>query len=553
MEHFNKMLSGDSGALKRALYKASNHTDENLKKPLIAIANSYTDASPGHVTLNEIASHVKKGIKESGGEVFEFGIIAPCDGIAEGHLGMRYTLPSRDLIASSIESMVRSHAFDGLVLIGSCDKIVPGMLMAAARLEMPSIFINSGPMKPACYNGKKYDGNIITEAIGWKNQCLINEEEFKNIENLAEPGPGSCSMYGTANTMGAIAEAIGMSLPGSALIPAESPERNKVAFQTGEQIVNMVKNQFTTKSIFTKPAFENAIRVLLSSGGSTNAVLHLQAIYYDAGLGYLPLEEFDKLSKETPLLAKIYPASQHHVVDFHYAGGIQGLFKQLGDKINQECLNVSMKKISDNNLNLIKVDENIIKSLIKENTSHIPGLAVLKGNLASEGSICKPAAIKLKMMNFKGKAKVFNSEDECNRAIMEGKIKPQTAIVLRYEGPKGAPGMPEMYHPMKLLEGNNLSDSCAIITDGRFSGSNRGLFVGHISPEAKEGGLIAYVEDNDEIEISVDKNLIQLNVSNEIIEKRKTYTSILEKEVPRGYLKVYRKIASSASKGAIIE
>lgn len=552
-EHFNPVLRGDKGALKRALYKSMGFTDTQLKKPIIAIVNSYTNATPGHFNLNDVSEKVKQGIIESGGTPMEFGTIAPCDGIAEGHLGMRYILPAREIIASSIEIMVRAHKFDGMVLLGSCDKIVPGMLMAAARVDIPAIFVNGGPMYPACYEGKHYDGNIVTEAIGWKKQGKITEDEFKKIENIAEPTPGSCAMLGTANTMCSLAEAMGMTLPGCANIPAVLSERLAMAYKTGSKIVDLVKNDITARKIITEESIENAIKVLLAIGGSTNGILHLQAIYHEAGLGELDMNKFDDLSRKISHIASVYPASPYDMVDFYEAGGVPAVMKELEAMLDVDCLTATGEKLSDNLKTLKKTTRPEVITTIEHPFHKEGGVAILNGNLAPEGCVIKPAAVPDDLFKFSGKAMTFNSEDEANEAILDGKVKPNTALVLRYEGPKGGPGMPEMYKPMKHLEGMGLSDTCALVTDGRFSGSNRGLFVGHISPEAYEGGPIALINDGDVIEIDIDNRQINLKVSEEELEERRKSFKPVDKKIKNGYLKVYREASSSASKGAVIE
>lgn len=550
---FNKIFSGDEGALKRALYKSMGFTDSQLKKPLIGIANSFTSATPGHYNLNEICKKVKEGIIAAGGTPIEFGTIAPCDGIAEGHIGMKYILPAREIIASSIEIMGRAHNFDGIVLLGSCDKIVPAMLIGAARLKIPAVFVNGGPMYPANYNGKDWDGNIVTEAIGWKKQNLITEKEFKHIEEIAEPCIGSCSMMGTANTMCCLGEVLGLSIPGSAMIPAVEAKRYRVAVESGEAIVELVKNKIKFEEIITKGSFDNAIKFLLAMGGSTNAILHLQSIYKEYFEEDLSLEYISEIAKSIPTIASIYPASEYDVVDFHRDGGVLAVLKELKNNLDLDCKNIlnrTLKETLDEtsyakNRDMIKSIENPFN---KES-----GVDILKGNLAVEGAICKPAAIPENLKYFKGRAVVFNSEEDANKSIISGEIKKNSVVVIRYEGPKGGPGMPEMYKPMKYLEGMGLADSCALVTDGRFSGSNRGLFVGHISPEACEKGLISLVEDGDEIIIDIYNNEITLNVSGLEIERRFKNLEILIKEVPNGYLKVYRKLCSSASKGAVLE
>lgn len=551
--YYNSLLQGDSGALKRALYKSMGFTDEALGKPLIAIVNTYTNATPGHYNLNEICAQVEKGIQAAGGTAMTFGSIAPCDGIAEGHDGMRYILPSRDLITSSVECMVRAHRFDGIVLLGSCDKIVPGLLMAAARLDIPVIFCNSGPMMPACYKGKHYDGNIVTEAVGWKQRGEIDEEEFAAIENLAEPCCGSCAMLGTANTMGCMAEAMGMSLPGSAVVPAIYAKRMQIAYETGRTVMTLVEKGITARQIITRESIENAITVLMGIGGSTNAIMHLQAIHKEAGLGRLNLDVFDKFSKTVPQIASVYPASPYDMVDFYEAGGVPAVMKELEAFLHPECLSVAGGTVAEV---LENVSGSLWEEVIKTRTQPFAatgGVAVLRGNLAPLGAVVKPAAIPEHLMSVQGKAVVFHSEQEACEAILNGRVEAGSMVVLRYEGPKGGPGMPEMYRPMKCLEGMNLSDSCTIITDGRFSGSNRGCFVGHISPEAYEGGVLALVEDGDEISIDVPLRKLELLVPEEVLEQRRKNWVRPEKELKDGYLNTYRRISKSAAEGAVVE
>ncbi|MCD8121660.1 MAG: dihydroxy-acid dehydratase [Clostridiales bacterium] len=553
MEYFNELLRGDDGALKRALYKSMGFTDEALSRPIIAVVNSYTNATPGHANLNQVADQVVRGIESAGGTAMIFSTIAPCDGIAEGHMGMRYILPSRDIIASSVECMVRAHRFDGMVLLGSCDKIVPGMLMAAARLDIPSIFLNGGPMYPAHYQGKDYDGNIVTEAIGWKKRGVISQEEFSSIEDLAEPCVGSCAMLGTANTMGMVAEALGMSLPGCAAIPAVDSKRMQMAYKTGCAIMKLVDMGLSSRRIITSKSVENAIRLVMSIGGSTNAIMHLQAIYKEAGLGCLPLSRFDELSRTTPQIASIYPSSPYDMVDFYHAGGAPGVMKKLMPLLNLGCLTVTGNTLGENLERVVCPCACEVIRPLDNPFSQSGGIAVLEGNLAPLGAIVKPAAIPEKMQVFYGKARVFHSELESVQAILNEEIQPGTCIVLQYEGPKGGPGMPEMYRPMKALEGMNLSGSCAIITDGRFSGSNRGLFVGHISPEAYEGGVFALIEDGDRITIDIPGRKIELLVSQDILKERRKNWHRPEKDIPDGYLKTYHTLAKSAAEGAMVE
>ncbi len=551
-EHFNPVLRGDDGALKRALYKSMGHSDAQLRKPQIAVVNTYTNATPGHYNLNAVAEQVIQGIAAAGGNAMTFGTIAPCDGIAEGHLGMRYALAARDVITASIEVMVRAHGFDGMVLLGSCDKIVPAQLMAAARLDIPAIFVNGGPMVPAEYQGRHWDGNIVVEAIGWKKRGQIDAAEFRRIEDIAEPGPGSCAMYGTANTMCALAEVLGMSLPGSAMVPAISPQRLQVAAASGRQIVELVRQGLSARRIMSREAFHNAICLLLATGGSTNAVMHLQAIHQEAGLGRLPLAEFDRLSREIPLLAALYPASEYDMIDFFEAGGIGAVEKALAPRLHGEALTVSgQSKAALWRDTPVSCRPEVIREL-RDPISVEAGLAVLHGNLAPLGCIVKPAAVPAHMDHFFGSAQVFDSEEQAVATILAGNVAPGSVLVLRYEGPKGGPGMPEMFRPMKVLEGMGLSQACAVITDGRFSGSNRGLFVGHISPEAYEGGLIALINDGDEILLDIARRKIELVVDDAVLTARRAAWKPVEKEFPRGFLNLYRDRAASAADGAML-
>ena len=551
-DHFNPVLSGDDGALKRALYKSMGHTDEQLRRPVIAVVNSYTNATAGHVNLNELTAEVLKGIDEAGGVGMVFGTIAPCDGIAEGHLGMRYILAAREVIASSIEVMMRAHRFDGMVMLGSCDKIVPAMLMAAARLDIPAILVNGGPMYPARYHGKDWDGNIVTEAIGWKKRGEIDEAEFRHIEDIAEPGPGSCTMYGTANTMCCIAEVMGMSLPGSSTLPAISPQRRECAFRTGQTAVDLVKRGVNARQIITPDAIRNAMIYLLATGGSTNAILHLQAIHYEAEYGHLPLSDFDKLSHHVPLVAALYPASEHDMIDFWEAGGVTAVEKEISALMHLDALTVSGQTKRQWLETQPETSRPEVIHTLAIPVRNEAGVAVLHGNLSPLGCVVKPAAVPEDLMIFSGPAVVFNSEQESVDAILSGDIPPGSALVLRYEGPKGGPGMPEMYKPMKCLEGMGLSDSCALITDGRFSGSNRGLFVGHISPEASDGGDLALVENGDIITINIPTRELTLNVSADVLAVRRQHWVPVEKQVPRGFLRLYRRWALPAAQGAIL-
>lgn len=552
-EYFNPLLRGDSGALKRALYKSMGFDDEALSRPIIAVVNSYTTATPGHYNLNELTQQVQLGIESAGGTAMVFGTIAPCDGIAEGHDGMRYILPSRDLIASSVECMVRAHKFDGIVMLGSCDKIVPGLLMAAARLDIPALLLNGGPMLPAVYGGKHYDGNIVTEAVGWKQRSGISEDEFKRIENLAEPCVGSCAMLGTANTMGCISEALGMTLPASATIPAVFARRLVAARQTGRAIMHLVREGITARRIITRESVENAMMLLMAMGGSTNGIMHLQAIYREAGLGELPLTAFDEMSRRVPQVASVYPASPYDMADFDEAGGVPAILWELRDMLHIDCLTALGGTLGDTLSEDAASKRREVIRPISEPFAPTGGVAVLTGNLAPLGAVVKPAAVPESMWKYTGNVQVFHSEQEACAAILDSQVRPHTAVVLAYEGPKGGPGMPEMYRPMKCLEGMELADTCCIVTDGRFSGSNRGLFVGHISPEAYEGGALALARSGDTISIDIEARTITLNVDESELEKRRAEWVRPEKQLPDGYLNTYRKNSLSAARGAVVE
>ena len=548
----NPLLQGDHGALKRALYKSMGFDDEALSRPLIAVVNSYTTATPGHANLNELSRQVHMGIEAAGGTAMEFGTIAPCDGIAEGHEGMRYILPARDLIASSIECMVRAHRFDGMVMLGSCDKIVPGMLMAAARLDIPALLVNGGPMLPASYRGKHYDGNIVTESIGWKQRGEIDEAQFAAIENLAEPCVGSCAMLGTANTMGCMAEALGLMLPGTATIPAVMARRLRAARQSGRRVVEMVKAGLTARRVLTHEAVENAMMLLMAMGGSTNAIMHLQAIHREAGLGELPLPAFDAMSQRVPQVASIYPASPYDMADFDEAGGVPAILRELRTLLHADCLTGSGETWAELLAHTPQSPRREVIRPLAEPFAQTGGVAVLTGNLAPLGAVVKPAAVPEQLHRFEGVARVFQGERDACEAILAGQIAPGTAIVLRYEGPKGGPGMPEMYRPMKCLEGMGRAQDCCIVTDGRFSGSNRGLFIGHISPEAYEGGVLALIEDGDRIRVDIGAREVTLLVDEQTLSERAAHFTRPEKAIADGYLSTYRKNSLSAAQGAVV-
>ena len=544
----------------KAYFKGMGYSEDELgHKPRIGIANSWNQLVPGHYNLNQVAEYVTRGIYAAGGTACEFGVMAACDGIAQGHIGMKYILPSREIICNSVEIMVQAHQLDAVVLLASCDKIVPGMLMAAARLNVPAILINGGPMLGGIFfDGRKSDGTSPDEAKGMLQAGKITQDDLDNLIDACDPGCGSCSFFGTANTMGCVTEALGMSLTGSAVIPAVYAERLRCAYETGRKCVELAKKDIKPRDIITKESIRNAIKACLAVCGSTNAVLHLSAIAIEAGIPqseFNVVDEFDKLNKTTPQLAKINPASNWSLEDFYFAGGMPRVMQHLGDMLDRTVMTANAKTLGEC-LDSVKYTYPENKELIRTIDtaySQTGGLAVLRGNLAPETGITKPGAFDPSLYEFTGKAICFNCEEDAEEAILGGKVKPGHVVVVRYEGPKGGPGMREMYKAMKYLYGMGLNLSTALITDGRFSGTNNGCFVGHISPEAADGGPIAIVEDGDEIYLNVMEGKLELHVPDEVIAERMKNWKRPEKEIPNGYLKLYSKVASSAAKGAVID
>ncbi len=552
----SKTLDGINAAFARSLYKSMGYTDDELNgKPVIGIANSWNTVVPGHFNLNQISDFVKKGIYAGGGMAVEFGVIGCCDGIANGHEGMKYILPSREIICNSVEIVVQAHQLDGIVLLASCDKIIPGMLMAAARLNIPAIIVSGGPMLGGVeFDGRKTDATSVDEAIGMLAAGKISEQTVLNLENLACPSCGSCAFYGTANTMGCITEALGMCLTGSALIPAPYAERLRVAYYSGKQICELVEKGIKPRDIITEDAIRNGIKVTMATCGSTNAALHLSAVAYEADLKMNVLDEFEKWNKVTPQIAKVNPSSKWDMEDFYKAGGIPRVMKNLGELVHGSVMTVTGKTMKENLADYVfQYPENhdVIKG-IDEPFSDTGGVAVLRGNLAPRTAISKPGAFDKSLHHFEGSAKVFDSEEEANEAILAGKVQHGDVVVIRYEGPKGGPGMREMYKALKYLYGMGLNTSTAVITDGRFSGTNNGCFVGHISPEAAEGGPLAIVEDGDKIIIDVNKGILHLDLSQEEIDRRLSEWKRPEKQISNGYLNLYAHVASSADLGAVI-
>lgn len=534
----------------RALLYATGITREELKKPLIGVATSFTDIIPGHTGMRDVERFIEKGVHTGGGYPFFFGIPGICDGIAMGHRGMHYSLPSRELIADMVESITEAHAFDGIVLLTNCDKITPGMLMASARLNIPSIVVTAGPMLSGRYMGRRLSlVNDTFEAIGKYKKGELRDEELEEIEICACPGPGSCQGMYTANTMSCVTEALGMSLPGCATALAVSAKKRRIAFNSGVRIVELIKKGVTPRKIMTRKAFENAIRVDMALGGSTNTALHIPAIAHEAGID-LPLDLFDSISRGTPHIADMLPAGKYYLEDLEFAGGIPAIFKRLKSKLHN-TITVSGKSIHTiADISYIS-DEDVIRPL--SNPHHKEGgIAVLKGNIAPLGSVVKQTAVSKEIMVFEGKAKVFNSEEDAMKAILAGRIKKGDVVVIRYEGPKGGPGMREMLSPTATIAGMGLSDSVALITDGRFSGGTRGPCIGHISPEAMEGGPIAIIRDGDIISIDIPRRKIDVKLSEKQIKDRFRTWKIPKPKIHKGYLSRYAEMVTSASTGAIM-
>ena len=541
--------SGIDRAGARALFKSLGLSDKELEKPLVAVVNSWNEICPGHVHLNQLAKAAKEGILEAGGFPLEFNTIALCDGISQGTPSMRYSLPSRELIADSIEVMVEGHMFDAMVLIGSCDKIIPGMLLAMCRLDIPSLMVLGGNMLPGLFKGKKVDIGSVFEGVAMLKSGQLTEDELKILENNACPGPGGCAGMGTANTMQCIVEALGLSLPGSATIPAVHAERLRVARESGRKVMELFRKGITPSQIVTQEAIENAIRVDMAIGGSTNSVLHLLALAHEIGID-LSIEMFNELSKTTPQLCSMRTAGPYFLEDLHNAGGIPGVMKMLKPLLHLDVLTVTGKKLREN-LETAKVyDENVIRPL--ENPVYREGsIVVLFGNLAPEGAVVKQSAVDPTMRKFKGEALVFENEDEAYNAILGGKVEEGKIIVIRYMGPKGDPGMREMYKVTSAISGSGLEKSVALVTDGRFSGYTKGPCIGHVSPEAMEGGPIALVKDGDVIDINIPERKLELCVPNEELVRRKKEWKKPQPKVKKGYLRFYSEHASSASKGAV--
>ncbi|KXB09698.1 dihydroxy-acid dehydratase [candidate division MSBL1 archaeon SCGC-AAA833F18] len=534
----------------RALLKASGLTDDDLERPIIAIANSWNQVVPGHLHLRQLGKAAADGVKEAGGTPLEFQTIGVCDGIAMGTHGMRFSLPSRETIADSLEIMLEGQRFDAVVAIASCDKIVPGMLMALARVDIPSIMITGGPMLPGEHQGRKLDIISVFEALGEVKSGKITESEARKIEGFGCPGPGSCAGLFTANTMACLTEAMGLSLPGTASAHAVDPKKEKIAKQSGRKIMELLETELRPSKILTPKAFENAITIDMSMGGSTNTVLHLPAIASEVGVK-LGLDLFDEIGQKTPQIVSLRPSGDYFMSDLDRAGGVPAVMKQIEENLNLKTMTVTGRTLGEN-LKGVKVqDEEVIRP--KSNPYREKGgIAILYGNLAPEGAVVKYGAVSENMLKHQGPARVFESEEEAEKSILDQEINPGDVIVIRYEGPKGGPGMREMLGPTASIAGMELSESVALITDGRFSGGTRGPCIGHISPEAAVGGPIAVVEEGDQINIDIEERKVDLQIQNSELRERLGKWKPPKLKFEKGYLSVYSQLVGSAARGAVL-
>ena len=545
----DKVKAGVEHAPHRSLLKADGYNDEQMRRPFVGVVNSFNEIAPGHMHLQNIARAVKDGVLAAGGTPMEFDTIGVCDGIAMGHDGMHFSLSSRELIADTIECMVKAHCFDALVFIPNCDKIVPGMLMAAMRLNLPCIFVSGGPMLSI----NQRDLNTVFEAVGARKANLINDEELAEIEGSSCPGCGSCSGMFTANSMNCLTEVLGLGLPGNGTIPAVYAERIRLAKTAGMQVMKLLADDIRPRDIVTPASFENALTTDMALGCSTNSALHLLAIAHEADIA-LDLHMINDISEHTPNLCHLAPAGHHHMQDLMEAGGISAVLKELLDAgmIQGQCKTVTGKTVAENVAHAVNRNPEVIRPIDNPYTK-TGGLAVLFGNLAPNGAIVKRSAVKPEMLVNTGTAKCFDSEEEAIAAIYAGKIVPGDIVVIRYEGPAGGPGMREMLSPTSAIVGMKLDTTVALLTDGRFSGASCGAAIGHISPEAAAGGPIAYIKDGDKIAIDIPNYSLKLLVSDEEMEERKKTMKIREPKKLTGYLKRYAKNVSSADKGAIVE
>lgn len=544
---------GPGCAPHRSLFKAAGLTDEELERPLIGVVSSQNDIIPGHIHLDQIVEAVKKGVEFAGGTPLVFPTIGVCDGIAMGHEGMKYSLVTRELIADSIECMVKAHRFDALVLIPNCDKIVPGMLMAAMRLNIPAIVISGGPMLPGKFNGTDVSLTTVFEGVGAHENGTLSDEGLLELENNACPTCGSCSGMFTANSMNCLAEAIGMALPGNGTIPAVYSERIRLAKHAGMAVMDLLKKDIKPRDIVTPKSIENALTCEMALGCSSNTVLHLTAIAHEAKIP-LNLDIINEVSARVPNLCHLAPASQTHIIDLYYAGGIGAVMSELSKKnlLHLDCMTVTGKTQGENIKGKHVLDYNIVRP-IDNPYSKTGGIAILRGNLAPDGAVVKRSAVAKEMLKHEGPARVFNSEEEAIKAILGKQIVAGDVVVIRYEGPKGGPGMREMLSPTSAIAGMGLDKEVALITDGRFSGATKGASIGHVSPEAAEGGLIALVEEGDIISIDINAGKLELKVSDDVLAERRKNLKPVEPKVTEGYLARYAKLVTSASTGAVFK
>ncbi|WP_455645667.1 dihydroxy-acid dehydratase [Methanosphaera sp.] len=534
----------------RSLLRACGLDDDDMKKPFIGIANSYTDIVPGHIHLKDLVQEVKDTIRAQGGVPFEFSTMAVCDGIAMNHSGMYFSLPSREIIANTVESMAMAHKFDALILMPSCDKVVPGMLMAAARLDIPTIVITGGPMMPGKFHGETVDFINVTEAVGATQSGKMSEEDLYELEKCACPGAGSCAGLFTANTMACLTETLGMSLPGCATAHAISDKKVEIAKESAKKIFTLIEKDIKPSDVLTQEAFENAIIVDLALGGSTNTTLHIPAIASEVDGVDVTIDLFDKLSHDVPYICSIRPGGNNRMIDVENAGGIPAVMKNLESLLNNDCITCTSKSVKENLENITDIDYDVIHTL--ENPVRTEGgIAVLYGNVAPNGCVIKQGAVNEDMLIHSGPCKVFNSEEECVEAIESDKIVDGDVVVIRYEGPKGGPGMREMLNPTAAIMGRELFH-VALITDGRFSGGSRGPCIGHISPEAAEGGPIGAIQDGDIVSINVKERTITLELTDDEIKERLSKVEHVERNL-KGWLKQYQQLATSADKGAILK
>lgn len=549
----DRMKSGLEKAPHRSLFKAMGYTDQEIVRPMIGVVNSANEIIPGHIHLNSIAQAVKAGIRIAGGTPIEFSTIGVCDGIAMNHEGMKYSLPSRELIADTIEVMARAHPFDGLVLIPNCDKVVPGMLMAALRLDIPAIVVSGGPMLAGRHEGRDIDLITVFEGVGKVKANLMTEDELHALEDSACPGCGSCAGMFTANSMNCLTEALGLGLPGNGTIPAVYAARLRLAKTAGLRIMDLVTKGIRPSDIATLDAFKNALTVDMALGCSTNTILHVPAVAHEAGID-LNLDMLNEISARTPHICHLSPAGPHHIQDLNEAGGIPAVMAELSKKgrINLDSLTVTGATVRENLTSATIKNSSVIRTL--DNPYHTQGgIAILRGNLAPQGAVVKQSAVADEMLRNQGRARVFDAEEDAVEAILGGRIQAGDVVVIRYEGPKGGPGMREMLTPTSAIAGMGLDKEVALITDGRFSGGTRGAAIGHVSPEAAEGGLIALIEEGDTIAIDIPAKQLILNVDDDTLARRRAAWKPPEPKVTEGYVSRYAKMVTSASTGAVFK